>query len=114
VNSTIELKLVFKDGGAFECHTTFESVKERILQALENSGRSRQEALRNVDLEDLPAYESQAGDTVAPEMPPPHPESRAPPREHSPLPNEPPPGYEEVQRESVVEELERQHLSEVR
>ncbi|KAL7276005.1 hypothetical protein RUND412_001036 [Rhizina undulata] len=100
-SSAVELKLVFKDGGAFDFHSMLERVKERVRQTLENSqpGLDPQVALSRVHMEDLPAYEpvgAQAGGgggarTVeAVEM------------------DGPPPGYEEVQRDSVAMELERQ------
>jgi hypothetical protein len=83
-NTIIELKLVFKDGGAFDFSTIFERVKERVAQAIENSDDSAAAAM-NVHLEDLPAYEA------------PHAHDAPPP----PPPDDAPPGYEEVQRESV-------------
>ncbi|KAF8542233.1 hypothetical protein BDD12DRAFT_391579 [Trichophaea hybrida] len=79
--SAIELKLVFKDGGAFDFYGMFERVKERVLQA-------REAGSAEVHLEDLPAYEDSG--------PPP------PPQGGGGVPAEPPPGYEEVQRQSVV------------
>jgi hypothetical protein len=102
-SSAIELKLVFKDAGAFDFSTTFERVKERVTQAVENAGAS---AAQNVHLEDLPAYEAPPspladGDRIAP-----------PPPVDAP-PGYEPPEYEEVQRESaeraarVVEGTER-------
>lgn len=107
VASAIELKLVFKDGGAFDFYTIFERVKERFLQALENARASGRMAegttIRTVHLEDLPAYEeppamggnaSRLVDTDTNyEGPPPG----------------PPPGYEEVQRESLADEIQRQY-----
>ncbi|KAA8910231.1 hypothetical protein FN846DRAFT_939523 [Sphaerosporella brunnea] len=90
-NTAIELKLVFKDAGAFDFSTTFERVKERVAQAVENSGSTGSGA--EVHLEDLPAYEDPPppidGATTA----------AAPPNEAPP--GYEPPGYEEVQRESV-------------
>lgn len=78
-SSVIELKLVFKDGGAFDFHTTFETVKERAQQAME-AGNAE------VHLDDLPAYED-AGAPPPPAVPA--------------VPAEPPPGYEEVQVNAV-------------
>ena len=78
-SSAIELKLVFKDGGAFDFHTTFETVKERAQQAME-AGNAE------VHLDDLPAYED-AGAPPPPAVPA--------------VPAEPPPGYEEVQVNAV-------------
>jgi hypothetical protein len=85
--------------------------------------------LNNVHLEDLPAYEASGSDTVVgatdslPSPPIPGRDSgigdSSPPvaNKSSPLgspqeatfspPSEPPPGYEEVQRDSVADELER-------
>lgn len=105
VASAIELKLVFKDGGAFDFYTIFERVKERFLQALENaraSGRVAEgTAMGTVHLEDLPAYEEppvMSGNTSR--LVDTHMSYGGPPG--------PPPGYEEVQRESLVEEVRRQ------
>jgi hypothetical protein len=81
------MKLVFKDGGAFDFHSTFERVKERALQA-------REAGSAEVHLEDLPAYE----DSGPP--PPPLPVGG---EGGGGVPVEPPPGYEEVQRQSVEE-----------
>ena len=78
-SSAIELKLVFKDGGAFDFHTTFETVKERAQQAMEAGSAE-------VHLEDLPAYED-AGAPPPPAVPA--------------VPVEPPPGYEEVLTDAV-------------
>ena len=74
----VEIKLTFKDGGAFDFHTKFEQVKERLQQAVEvsrthgdGSGGSRAAMngvdTTNVNLEDLPAYREQSdGPLVAP------------------------------------------------
>lgn len=107
VASAIELKLVFKDGGAFDFYTIFERVKERFLQALENaraSGRMAEgTAMGTVHLEDLPAYEeppAMGGNT-----------SRLVDTDtnYGGPPPGPPPGYEEVQRESLADEVRRQY-----
>ncbi|KAH0537242.1 hypothetical protein FGG08_005944 [Glutinoglossum americanum] len=66
--SIIELKMVFKEGGAFDFHQHFERVKERLLQAMDvarESGNGEASAGANlagvnlaaVHLEQLPAYE---------------------------------------------------------
>ena len=107
----IQLKLTFKEGGAFDYHTNFERIKERHQQAVEVS---RESSLRTVDLssvhlEQLPAYEGprvglasttspSQNNTALPHSPP----------ETGPEPVEPPPGYEEVQQQSVAGELENQ------
>ena len=114
-----ELKLAFKDGGAYDFHTGYEHVKERLRQRVEvareagtvtgdgsESGRGRGGgALAAVDLaavhlDQLPAYEEAGaqGETQTAT------ESRS---EGFEPPVEPPPGYEEVQRETVEDELER-------
>lgn len=74
----VEIKLTFKDGGAFDFHTKFEQVKERLQQAVEVSrvhgdgtGSSRAAMngvdTTNVNLEDLPAYREESdGPLIAP------------------------------------------------
>ncbi|OTA36684.1 hypothetical protein BTJ68_03294 [Hortaea werneckii EXF-2000] len=79
----LEIKLTFKEGGAFDFHTTFERVKERLQQAVEVSrisgdgtGSSRAAMngvdISNVNLEDLPAYQEESdGPLISPVGPPP-------------------------------------------
>ncbi|KZF24858.1 hypothetical protein L228DRAFT_243593 [Xylona heveae TC161] len=130
-HAVVEIRMVFKDGGAFDFHSQFERIKERLEQAVEvarESGAmagdgSAQQAGRGggplagvslaaVHLDELPAY--------APGQQPPtslHSASEGACQEadnscpsetdHFSPPTEPPPGYEEVQRESVADELER-------
>lgn len=56
----VELKLTFKDGGAFDFHTAYERVKESLVQAVEVSGMGehggRNTHVTAADLEDLPVY----------------------------------------------------------
>jgi WW domain-binding protein 2 len=139
----VELKLTFKEGGAFDFHTNFERVKERLQQAMEvqrmdGNGTSATATLNganmpNVDLEDLPAYQEESD---GPLLSPVSPISRVIPAQPIPTqrdsgvaveddrpqpkpsngfqpPSEPPPGYEEAQRQGVQEEMERR-LSEGR
>lgn len=145
-HAALELKITFKDGGAFDFHTNFERLKERLQQAVEvaresghvtgdgsESGGGRGAGalagvnLDTVHLEDLPAYEApEQGLAPGPAEPLPSPlpsrdsgigvspeSARKPTPQTSPReetfspPAEPPPGYEEVQRESIVDELER-------
>lgn len=150
--SALELKMTFKDGGAFDFHSIFERIKERLQQAVEAAresghltgdgsevdGGAGPGALAGVDmnavhLDELPAYEDQSGrppnadgSRAAADTP----ASASSAREVNGLrdsgvsvspglwrqsprgdvftpPNEPPPGYEEVQVESVADELER-------
>ncbi|KAM5445580.1 hypothetical protein MaudCBS49596_007400 [Microsporum audouinii] len=137
--AAIQLKLTFKDGGAFDFHTNFEQIKERLQQAVEQaresglmSGDGAQVGtgrdggafgvvdFANVHLEDLPAYEGPAGNMSEP---PPsiqstdrpavseterNPGDRASGRPSFETPTDPPPGYEEVQQQSVANELENQ------
>ena len=131
----VEIKLTFKDGGAFDFHTLFERIKERLQQAVEVARESGQlmgdgsestagrggGALSSVNmdavhLDELPAYDAATAprDMLADPQPPPHlddgppanTEQRSPGQSFSP-PNEPPPGYETVQEQSVADELER-------
>jgi len=137
--SYVEIKMVFKEGGAFDFHTKFERVKEHLLQALEaarDSGSGSPTSgsvltgvnLAAVHLEQLPAYEeANAGSELSHFMPVLDPRSpahcdtrmshegerttttagvRANDEGFMP-PMEPPPGYEEVQAQSVGDELER-------
>ena len=83
--SAIEMELVFKDGGAFDFSTIFERVRERVQQVIENGGGAA------VHLEDLPTYEDSG----------PSPPSVDAHLNHGPVPADAPPGYEEVQRETV-------------
>lgn len=108
----VQMKVTFKEGGAFDFHTNFERIKERLEQAVENTGESAR-GLRGVDLaavhlEELPAYEGPSRtdeSTLAPE-PPAVPQNNQRASVMGPEPMEPPPGYEEVQQQSVAHELE--------
>ncbi|KAI5789094.1 hypothetical protein EDC01DRAFT_616964 [Geopyxis carbonaria] len=98
----VELKLVFKDGGAFDFHSFFERLKYRKQQALESS--SEAQVTSGIHIDDLPAY-ADSGAThglvrSALQMPYNTGETTEAP------PNEPPPGYEEVPRTSVAMAME--------
>lgn len=105
VSSVIELKLTFKEGGAFDFYTFFERVKELFLQALE-AARDQGRPMGNVHLQELPPYEA----------PPPGIDEPAggsaslvdATASYANPPTGPPPGYEEAQWESVESELRRQ------
>ena len=121
----MDVKFTFKEGGAFDFHTHYERIRERLQQAVEvsringdGSGSSRA-AMNNVDvsnvnLEDLPAYQ-ESGD--GPLIPPiavsvPQPSSNAQTSGNGRIravdtPEEPPPGYEEAQMASLQDEVER-------
>jgi hypothetical protein len=133
----LELKFAFKDGGAYDFHSGYERVKERLQQQVDvarqsgylqgdgsEAGRGRggdtlaAVDVANVHLDDLPAYEETGASLSIPhpqaQPPPPAPVARQAPtstESHAPEvfspPAEPPPGYEQVQRETVEDELER-------
>lgn len=89
--------MTFKDGGAFDFHSTIERIKERIAAAMESRGDGQ--VPLDVHLEDLPTYED-AGVAAPPHSPPPT--SQAAGSEPSePPPGYAPPGYEEAQADSV-------------
>ncbi|KAJ4336756.1 hypothetical protein N0V87_005148 [Didymella glomerata] len=134
-HSELDCTIEFKEGGAFDFHNTFERLKERLRQTLDvarETGIDETVAAGQVNMEDLPAYEDSRQHARVPEQPlsPPAsaglsghapPAATAPPppadspQRSSPLqsprplqpPSEPPPGYEEVQRSSIADELER-------
>ncbi|KAL4999704.1 hypothetical protein BDV10DRAFT_164150 [Aspergillus recurvatus] len=104
----VHLKVTFKEGGAFDFHNQFERIKERLQQAVEisrESGRAGDVNMAGVHLEELPAYS-------APQSYPTEndhsnqAEYRHSTSETNDEPQEPPPGYEEVQQQSVANELE--------
>ena len=136
----MQIKLTFKEGGAFDFSSTYERMKETLNQALEvarESGRAVGNGGVDVDLEQLPAYEEASGGgggqtqiqrpvPIAPngaQRPRPAPPAnngvvgledqtgsragRSSREEPLPPPDEPPPGYEEVQQSSVADQLER-------
>ena len=126
-HSAIELRLTFKEGGAFDYHTIFEQIKERSHQAYtvarENGRNGTTDAgLANVHLEQLPAYEAAPGAPREAEEPrilspvPVRPSAVSPtvtgtdavvPAVNPPAPNEPPPGYEEAQVQAVGIDLDQ-------
>jgi hypothetical protein len=122
----IELKITFKDGGAFDFHSGFERIKERLQQAVDtareagDAGVGGQVNMDNVHLDELPAYEASGRSPLlrAEEQ---QQQQQQPPRQRyteadaaiaapTPLPPSEPPRYEDVQRDSVAMELERQAL----
>jgi len=134
-NSAVELRLTFKEGGAFDFHSIFEQIKERVHQAYtvarESGQRGTPTALADVHLEQLPAYEPAPREEPAPEVTresepvilspvPIRPTERdsgvagvrslagtSPKPERVPTPDEPPPGYEEAQAQAIDAGLER-------
>ncbi|PGG95161.1 hypothetical protein AJ79_10221 [Helicocarpus griseus UAMH5409] len=145
-NISLQLKMTFKDGGAFDFHSNFERIKERLQQAVEQAQESgmmtgdgpqtgsgrRAGAFGSVNfsavhLEELPAYEGPGRPVEPVDATAPPPFSPRNPIEHNqPVsnransasggdsstedryanPTEPPPGYEEVQQQSVASDLE--------
>jgi WW domain-binding protein 2 len=70
----VELKMTFKEGGAYDFHANFERIKERLQQAVEHArecglasgGGSQPARARTVDfssvhLDELPAYDGPGG-----------------------------------------------------
>ncbi|PTU18270.1 hypothetical protein P175DRAFT_0535184 [Aspergillus ochraceoroseus IBT 24754] len=111
--AAVQLKVTFKEGGAFEFHNQFERIKERLQHAVEISretGRGpRNVDMTNVHLDELPAYPGpQSGASASTH----NSSQRDPPRDAQGVPETgaepmgPPPGYEEVQQQSVANELE--------
>ena len=129
----VEIKLTFKEGGAFDFSTHYERVRERLQQAVEvsradGSGNSRGAMngvdVANVNLEELPAYQER-GD--GPLIPPILPSASVPTQESAPqrdsgvaveddrtrrkpedgTPVEPPPAYEEAQMAGLQDEVDR-------
>ena len=127
--------MTFKDGGAFDFSSTYERIKESLSQASEVARESgRPLDLSNVDLEQLPAYEEVGPSPTSASAPsiqrptPISPTSASRPMpigngvadngpgrkaqanneasEQRPPPNEPPPGYDEVQQSSIADNLE--------
>jgi hypothetical protein len=119
--------MTFKDGGAFDFHTNFERIKERLLQVVEQARESGAIAgdgsqtgavnFATVHLEELPAYEGPdsdsslsgpSGDEGVPHYSRPGLLNGTGPAgaDQFGAPSEPPPGYEEVQQQSVANDLE--------
>ena len=111
----VELKLTFREGGAFDFHTVFEQIKERLHHA-QSVSRETGQGTADVDLEQLPAYEAarevdEAQDRPAIVSPVPVRPSRnvgISPNSDDNLPPPPaigpdelPPGYDEAQAQTV-------------
>jgi hypothetical protein len=110
----VQCKVTFKEGGAFDFHNHFERIKERLQQVVDVSQSSRGASnvdMTSVHLEELPAYSgptSTSAEAAPASQTPPLPaqtEVRSEPS-REPEPMEPPPGYEEVQQQSVANVLE--------
>lgn len=103
----VELKLTFKEGGAFDFHSKYERLKERAqqIQEVADTSTGAHGGQQGADLEELPAYREESD---RPLMPPlvqqqtqPAPVQTAASSERqtneqrSNVPSEPPPQYEE-------------------
>ncbi|CAF9916182.1 MAG: hypothetical protein HETSPECPRED_002786 [Heterodermia speciosa] len=129
----VEIKMTFKEGGAFDFSSTYERIKEQMTQALDiarESGRTGAGDLPAADLEQLPAYEENGTGSPLPPLATAQPSSNTPissqapaqdathaapggesnenaeANQNYPPPNEPPPGYEETQAATVASDLE--------
>lgn len=131
----VQLKLTFKDGGAFDFHSNFERIKDRLLQTVETSelrgGRHAQDEVdfSRVHLDELPAYDGPRSGSdghvySAHPLDSHHARDQGGPnqdgsqadgirfrgRDQGPEiqaePMEPPPGYEEAQQQCVAEVVE--------
>lgn len=73
----VELKLTFKDGGAYDFHTTYERLRERLQQVADvsrmdgtasgsSAGAMNGVNMANVNLEELPAYTEESDGPLIP------------------------------------------------
>lgn len=131
----LELKLTLRDAGVSDFHSSYEKIRERLMQAVDVSnidGDNAQAVNRmdvsNVNLDDLPAYSEESD---GPLLPPTATAATVAQTQHqqrsqqlrdsgvgvdsdeagSPkpqeTPDEPPPGYAEAQMAGVQDEMER-------
>jgi len=137
--SAVELKMTFKEGGAFDFHSTYERIKDRLQQAVEiarESGRLTGDGedtsqghgagvlagvnMDAVHLDELPTYDvANASGNAVSLLDSPVPHFNAAPMQSPGMtltqrtiqggdsPPSEPPRYEDVQRGSVSDELER-------
>lgn len=129
----VDLRMTFREGGAFDYHNVFELIKERLYQAVQaarDAGRNVGDAagmnpdvLQGLHLEQLPAYEPAAaapgagpgaGAGAGTGTEPPREErgqvngqARSEPESAAAQPDEPPPGYEEAQAQAVGIDLDQ-------
>jgi len=132
----VELRMTFREGGAYDYHTTFEQIKERLHHAVSlarDDGRNVGSVaglggvdLTGVHLEQLPAYEPAREITDGEHadergLASPHQSvirdsgvsgvrAPSPPKAEEEVftpPNEPPPGYEEAQVQAVGIDLDQ-------
>ncbi|KFX89482.1 hypothetical protein O988_08619, partial [Pseudogymnoascus sp. VKM F-3808] len=121
----VDLRMTFREGGAFDYHNVFELIKERLHQAVQTArdagrnvggaGGMNPEVLQGLHLEQLPAYEPAAATPGAGTGAGPVREgqgqadgqARADPESTGAPPDEPPPGYEEAQAQAVGIDLDQ-------
>ncbi|KAI0999616.1 hypothetical protein K3495_g8582 [Podosphaera aphanis] len=114
-----DLKLTFREGGTYDFVTAFEQIKEHLYQARSTAQETSTYGMHqtNIDLEQLPAYQRERG-TGPDYIYSPSSEAGAPQLSVSvnsspmidpllPIPGEAPPGYEEVQAQAVILDLEQ-------
>jgi len=116
----VEVRMTFREGGAFDFHSCFEQIKERLYQAYTVAREHGQRGttgvdLANMDLEQLPAYEAAqeipneapavAQDSGVAGMRTPTENPSRP--ENFTAPAEPPPDYEEAQAQAVSVDLDQ-------
>lgn len=109
----VELKLTFKDGGAFDFHTKYEQVRERLLQAVEVAGMGGRGAMQGVnvqavDLEELPVYSEVSDGPLVSPVAANVPRAEEEEQSRTEAPSEPPPAYEAAQMDGLQGEMERQ------
>ena len=117
--------MTFREGGAFDFHTKFELVKERLHHA-QSVARETGRPTADVDLEQLPAYEAardveeeQNGPAIVSPVPVRPARNGVAPMSTDDLPPPPaigpdelPPGYDEAQAQNVSPDLLEQRLRE--
>ena len=100
-HSHVEIKLTFKEGGAFDFHANFERIKERLHQAIEaarasgitgsissrGAGPIAGVNMDGVHLDELPTYQDSGLDALASQPAPPAPPMRAPVQQEDPAPS---------------------------
>jgi hypothetical protein len=111
----VEIKMTFREGGAFDYHSIYEQIRERLHNALQMAREEGQDVrstsdldLDNVHLEQLPAYEAAREVSPSPRdrvgevnshngaAPPAHGASAT----QNP-PDDPPPDYDEAQAQAL-------------
>ncbi|SZF00747.1 unnamed protein product [Blumeria hordei] len=115
----VDVKLTFREGGAFQFHSIFEQIKERLNQTCATAHENFRQGVdfSYVDLEPLPVYRPSREDDIPPALTSLNntfenedciPRSNLSENNNlRPIPDEAPPGYEEMQAQAVWMEVER-------